>query len=263
MWNRSPGKAGDLVAAGAVQAGTAAEAVAASPLVVVCVLDYRAVRSILGGVGDALGGRTLVNLTGDTPQRAREMAAWAAEQGAGYLDGAILTPAVTIGGPEAAFLYSGPEALYEAHRPSLASLGGTASYLGADPGRAAAYDVALLDLFWTSMSGVVHAFALASAEGVPAEELLPYAKELGGYLPGMIDVFAQHIAGGHYPGDESSLVSAAAAMEHVVHTARDRGLDDGVLSSALASTRRAIDAGHGADAYSRVAQVLAEGRNPL
>jgi hypothetical protein len=94
-----------------------------------------------------------VNLTADSPERARQTAIWAAERGIDYLDGAIMTPTSTMGGPAALVLYSGPQAVYETHQPALRSLGGTATYLGSDPGRAAAHDVALLDLFWTSMSG--------------------------------------------------------------------------------------------------------------
>jgi 3-hydroxyisobutyrate dehydrogenase-like beta-hydroxyacid dehydrogenase len=125
---------------------------------------------------DVLGGRTVVNLTADTPERARKAAAWAAEHGIDYLDGAIMTPTTTIGGPSAVVIYSGPEAVYQAHRATLAGLGGTGSYLGAEPGRAAAHDVALLDIFWTSMSGLVHGFALAATENVRPSELATFAQ---------------------------------------------------------------------------------------
>lgn len=56
VWNRSHGKADDLVAGGAIRAATAEEAVSASALVVVCVSDYAAVREILDASGEACGG---------------------------------------------------------------------------------------------------------------------------------------------------------------------------------------------------------------
>ena len=129
-----------------------------------CVLDYEAVRSVLDA--SALKGRTLVNLTGGSPPQAREMAAWAAEHGIHYLDGVILNG--VVGGPEAALLYSGPDDVYQEHRTALAALGENGTYLGADPGRAAAFNVSLLDLFWTSMFGVAHAFRLAAAQDIAA-----------------------------------------------------------------------------------------------
>ncbi|WP_341483631.1 NAD(P)-binding domain-containing protein [Streptomyces endophytica] len=66
VWNRTPGRAGELLAQGATPADTAAEAVAAAPLVIVCVLDYDAAHAILEPIGARLSGRVLVNLTSDT-----------------------------------------------------------------------------------------------------------------------------------------------------------------------------------------------------
>jgi 3-hydroxyisobutyrate dehydrogenase-like beta-hydroxyacid dehydrogenase len=260
VWNRTPGRAEDLVAAGAVQAAAVADAVAASPLVVVCVLDYDAVDVIVAAAGDVLKGRTLLSLTAGSPVRARATAAWAAEHGVDYLDGAIMTPVPTIGGPAALVLYSGPETVYETHGQTLASLGGSAVHLGADPGRAAAYDVALLDLFWTSMSGLVHAFALARAENIPARDLAPFARGIGGLLPAIIDGFAADIDRGEYPGDTSTIRSAGAAMDHIVHTSRSHDLDAGVLTAALNLTRQAIDAGHADDGFHRLTEILGRDR---
>ncbi|GII80785.1 6-phosphogluconate dehydrogenase [Sphaerisporangium rufum] len=256
VWNRTAARAAELAARGAATAPTAAAAAATSPLVIACVLDYAAIHEIVEPAAGALRGRTLVNLTADTPERARWTAGWAAEHGVGYLDGAIMTPVASIGGPGAVVLYSGPEKLYQAHRATLAAIGGTAAHLGADPGRAAAHDVALLDLFWTSMSGLVHAFALARAEGIAARELAPLAKGIGALLPPIIEEYAGHVDEGRHPGDDSTIGSAAAGIRHVIEAAAARGLDTGVLDAAAAVARRAIDAGHGTDGFSLLAETL-------
>jgi 3-hydroxyisobutyrate dehydrogenase-like beta-hydroxyacid dehydrogenase len=256
VWNRSAAKADDLVARGANRGSTAADAVAASPLVVVCVLDYDAVHAILDPIGDVLKGRTLVNLTADTPERARDMATWAAERGADYLDGAVLTPITTIGGPAALVLYSGIEDAYQAHQPTLASLGGTGTYLGPDPGRAAAYEIALLSLFWTTMSGYVHALALARAQQIAARDLAPYAQGIVRLMREISVNLARQVDEGRYPGDASSITSAAAGMEHVIHAASQQGIDVGVLRAAAAVAQRAIDAGHGDDGFARLVEIL-------
>ncbi|WEV27024.1 NAD(P)-binding domain-containing protein [Streptomyces sp. 71268] len=256
VWNRTPGKADELVAQGATAASTPAEAVAASELVVICVIDYAASDSILEAAGDAIKGRTLVNLTADSPDRARTAATWAAERGADYLDGTILTPTVSIGTPSAVFLFSGPEALYERHRATFSSLGGSATYQGADHGRAAAYDVALLDFFWTSVSGLMHAFALARKEDIAARDLAPFARGILDLLPPIMDQLAGNVDDGVYPGEDSHIISVAAGIEHVIHAADDRGMDTGVLRAARAVAQRAIDEGHGTDGIERLAEVL-------
>ncbi|MFD0382199.1 NAD(P)-dependent oxidoreductase [Streptomyces stramineus] len=255
VWNRTAAKAEALVARGAVLAPTAADALAASELVIVCVIDYDAVHEILEP-GGALKGRTLVNLTADSPERARSTAAWAAEQGADYLDGAIMTPTVTIGTPAAVVLFSGPENVFAAHRSALETLAGTTAYLGADHGRAAAHDVALLDIFWTAMSGIVHAFALAKAENISAQELAPFAQGIVGLLPDIVTDFAAEVDEGTYPNHVTNVNSAAAGMAHIIHAAEDRGIDVGVLRAAEAVARRAAAEGHGADGFSRLTEVL-------
>ncbi|MEU6098289.1 NAD(P)-binding domain-containing protein [Streptomyces sp. NPDC047079] len=257
VWNRTASRADALVGRGATLASTPTAAVDASPLVVVCMLDYDVVRHIVGPVAPFLIGRTVVNLTADTPERAREMAAWAAARGIDYLDGAIMTPTTSIGGPDALVLYSGTERAHTAHRRTLEALGGTGVYLGQDPGRAAAHDIALLDLFWTAMSGVVHAFALAEAEGIPATSLAPFAQAGMRQLPDIVAGYAERIAQDRHPGDRSSVRSASAGMEHVVRTAQARGLNTDVLDAAWRLVRREVSAGHGDQGFSWLAKALA------
>lgn len=256
VWNRTPGRAGGLVERGAVEAPSAAEAITAGDLVVVCVLDYDAVRAVTDPNTDALKGRALVNLTAGTPDDARATAGWAADHGIGYLDGAIMVPTYLIGGPSTLVLHSGPADLYERHRGTLQAIGGTCVHLGTDPGRAAAHDVALLDVFWTALTGVVHAFALAASEGVTATDLAPYAKGVAGLLPDVIDAFARKVDTRSYPADGSNLRSAAAIMSHVLDASRTRGIDTSVISAAHDVARRGMDAGYADDSYAHIAELL-------
>ncbi|MFD3334753.1 NAD(P)-dependent oxidoreductase [Streptomyces sp. NPDC058700] len=258
VWNRTPGRDGELVAGGAVPAASAEEAVAASPLTVVCLVNYDATDSVLrqDAVTRALKGRTVVNLSADTPERARDTASWAGEHGIGYLDGAIMTPTPTIGKPEGVFLHSGPEALYAEHRAVLDALGGTHTHLGEDISRAAAYDIALLDIFWTSMTGYVHALAVARAEGVTPRELAPFAQGIAAILPPLFQEWAEDVEDGGYSGEGNPLTSAVSTMTHVVHASESHGIDAGVMRAAEGLARRTVALGHGAEGFTRVADVL-------
>ncbi|WP_217196635.1 NAD(P)-dependent oxidoreductase [Streptomyces buecherae] len=258
VWNRTPGRDRELVARGAVGAGSADEAVAASQLIVVCVVNYDAADSVLRRpeVTAALKGRTVVNLSADIPDRSREAAAWAAEHGIHYLDGAIMTPAPTIGTPDAVFLHSGPLELYREHQPVLDALGGSHSHLGEDIGRAAAYDIALLDIWWTAMTGYMHALAIARAEGISAQELAPFAKGIGAILPPAFDEAAVEVDNGTHTAKINPLTSAASTMTHIVHASEAHGIDASVMRAAEGLTRRAIGLGHGGDELSRLAELL-------
>ncbi|QNS05684.1 NAD(P)-dependent oxidoreductase [Streptomyces xanthii] len=258
VWNRTPGRDRELVERGAIGAASAAEAVAASPLTVVSLVNYDATDAVLrqDAVTAALKGRTLVNLTADTPDRARDTGRWAGEHGIRYLDGAVMTPTPTIGTPHAVLLLSGDEELYGENRDVLGALGGTHTHLGEDIGRAAAYDIALLDVFWTSMTGYMHALALARAEGVSPRELAPFAQGIGAILPALFQETAEDIEDGGYSGEGNPLTSAVSTMAHVVHAAEAHGIDTGVMRAAEGLARRTVALGHGADGFSRIAEVL-------
>ncbi|MEV5549413.1 NAD(P)-binding domain-containing protein [Streptomyces sp. NPDC052309] len=258
VWNRTPGRDAELVARGAIAAASAEEAVAAAPLTVVCVVNYDASDAVLrrDAVATALKGRTVVNLSADTPGRARDAAEWAARHGIRYLDGAIMTPTPTIGTDDAVFLYSGPEALYREHRPALDALGGTHTHLGEDAGRAAAYDIALLDIFWTAMAGYAHALAVARAEGVTAGELAPFAQGIAAILPPLFTEFAADTDAGTYSGELNPITSAASTMAHIVHASEAHGIDASVMRVIEGQARRVIALGHGSDGFTRVAEVL-------
>ncbi|WP_395110910.1 NAD(P)-dependent oxidoreductase [Actinomadura sp. SCN-SB] len=258
VWNRTPGRDGELVERGAIRAGSAEEAVAASDLTVVCVVNYDASDAILrrDAVAGALKGRTLVNLTADTPGRARDTAAWASDHGVRYLDGAIMTPVVTIGTPDAVFIHSGPKGLYQRHLPVLEALGGTHTHLGEDIGRAAAYDLAPLDVFWTAMAGYAHALALAKAEGITARELAPFAKGIGAILPPIFEELAEGVDGGNYSDGSNPITSAASSMAHVIQASERHGIDASVMRAAEGLARRVIGMGHGTDGFIRVTELL-------
>ncbi|MEU9333818.1 NAD(P)-binding domain-containing protein [Streptomyces sp. NPDC048290] len=258
VWNRSPGKDAGLVARGAHSATSAEEAVTAADLIVVCVLNYDAVDAVLRRpeVATALKGRTVVNLTADTPDRARDLGGWADAHGIRYLDGAIMTPTPTIGTPDAVFLYSGPADLYATHRPALDTLGGTHTHLGTDIGRAAGYDIALLDLFWTAMSGFAHALAVARAEGISARELAPFAQGIGAILPPLFERMAADVDDGSYSGELNPLTSAASTLTHIVHTAEAHGIDASGPRLTEGLARRAIALGHGKDGFLRITDLL-------
>jgi len=259
VWNRTPGRDAELIARGAVPASSPQEAVAASSLTVVCVVNYDASDAVLreDAVAAALKGRTVVNLSADVPGRARDTADWAAGHGIRYLDGAIMTPTPSIGTDDAVLLLSGPEELYREHRPVLAALGGTHTHLGEDIGRAAAYDIALLDVFWTAMAGYTHALALARAEGVAATELAPFAQGIAAILPPLFTEFAADADAGTYSGELNPVTSAASTMAHVVHAAESHGIDAGVMRVIEGQARRVIALGHGTDGFTRVTELLA------
>jgi 3-hydroxyisobutyrate dehydrogenase-like beta-hydroxyacid dehydrogenase len=260
VWNRSPGRAEELGRAGATVAAGVAEAVTASPLTVVCLLDTAAVDAVLDTAGGALAGTTVVNLTSSTPEDARAVAGRVGAAGARYLDGTVMVPTPMVGADDALVLYSGDTAAFAEHRATLAALGGELDLLGDDPGLAAVHDLGMLDVFFAGMAAFLHAAAVAGADGVRAGAFLPYARRMLALLEPTFAQLARDVDRGEFPGDEDTLEMELAGLEHIVATSRARGVDPSVAGAVRDLVRAAVDAGHGKDGFSRVVTVLRSGR---
>ncbi|MDT0270464.1 NAD(P)-binding domain-containing protein [Streptomyces sp. DSM 44915] len=246
VWNRTPARAEPLSAAGAVVADSAAAAVAANELVVVCLWDDASVAETLAGAD--LRGRDLVNLTTNSPGEGRARAAWAAERGARFLDGGIMAIPPMIGIPEAGgyVLYSGSAEVFHRHADTLAVPVGT-HYVGPDAGAAALHDVALLSAMYGMFAGTTHAFALARRAGVPLRD---FAALLTGWLTAMattgVEVTAEQLESGDYDTDPpSNLAMQAAGNPTMRRTAEELGVSPELLTPYFALMERAVAAGHG------------------
>ncbi|GAA2259521.1 NAD(P)-binding domain-containing protein [Streptomyces amakusaensis] len=255
VWNRTFARTGPLADRGAVAVKTAAEAVAASELVILCLLDNGNVREVLDSLGEEAAGRTLVNLTNGTPRQARDLAVWAGGRGARYLDGGIMAVPQMIAGPAAYVFYSGDEKAFGEHESTLAAFGG-AQFVGADAGFAALYDIALLTGMYGMMIGVFQAFALARTENIPATEVAgPLTDWVGAMLTGARP-WAEAIDSGEHLTDVSSLAVNHAAVPNFVETFRDQGLDPAFFEQLQKLLVRGIERGHSADGLSRLADLL-------
>lgn len=248
VWNRTAARADDLVAEGAVATAGVADALAASELVVLSLTDYQAMYDVLGPAEDVLTGRTVVNLSSDTPARTREAATWLADRGATLLAGGIMVPAPLVGADAAYVFYSGPRSVFDAHREVLAVIG-RPDFRGEDHGLAQLYYQAQLDVFLTSLSAYLHATALLASAGVSAETFLPYAVDNFDMVSSYLADAARNIDKGDHPGALASATMMGATADHILRASQDAGIDTGLPSAVKAHYDRAITAGRGADSW--------------
>lgn len=263
VWNRTAGRADGVVADGATLAATPGEAVEASGLVILSLTDYRAMYDVLDGATASLAGRTLVNLSSDTPDRTREAASWAADHGAAFLSGGVMVPAPMVGTEAAHVYYSGPGEVMANHRAALALLG-TPRYLGEDPGLAQMMYQAQLTVFLTTLSGLMHATAMLGTAGMRARDVLPEllssADSLGDILRAGEENPGAALDAGEHPGDLSTVTMMGATSDHIVETSTSLGLDLALPLAVQAHYRRAIEDGHGGDNWTRIIDGIREPR---
>jgi 3-hydroxyisobutyrate dehydrogenase-like beta-hydroxyacid dehydrogenase len=251
VWNRTPGKADGLVAKGAHRAATIAEAVAASPVTIMCLNDYATVYQVFDSADGAQRGRALVNFNSGTPAEAGAAAVWAADRGFDYLDGAIMVPPTLVGHPESVFLYGGPREVFDRHRATLALLGDP-RHLGADPGLAVLFNTALLGMMYATLNGFLHGAALVGSANIPAAEFAELA--LGWFMPVVLNPAslaeqAPNLDNAVYPGDLGTMEMNLNALGHIARTSIEQGVHPDWPRLMKELAEHAIVKGHGAENY--------------
>ncbi|MCX5014084.1 MULTISPECIES: NAD(P)-dependent oxidoreductase [unclassified Streptomyces] len=250
VWNRTAAKAEPLAAQGAVVAATPAEAVAASRLVVVCLLDDSTVGSALDGID--LTGKDLVNLTTGTPAEGRARAAWAEERGARFTDGGIMATPTMIGVPESGgyVFYSGSRDLFDTHRAVLEVPAG-ARFVGENPGHAALHDVALLSAMWGMFAGISQAYALTEGEDIAPKDLAPLLSEWLGAMGFFVGNAAERLTSRDFTsGVVSNLAMQVTGTGTMLRTAEEQGVSTELISPYVDLLRRRLaadPAAHGAE----------------
>ena len=179
-WNRTPGRAGDLVALGGSEAGSPADVARASDVVVVCVSDTPDVEAVIlgpDGVGEGLAaGGLVIDCSTISPAATARIAATLLERGIGFVDAPV------SGGSEGAkqatltIFVGGEAADAERARPILEAMGRTITHFGpAGSGQAvkAVNQVVIAGAYL----GVAEGIVLALKAGLDAEAV---AAALGG-----------------------------------------------------------------------------------
>ena len=81
----------------------------------ICIDNYEATSKLFDQAGPAalLAGRTVIQMSTGTPKEAGDSDIWFRDQGATYLDGAIMVYPETVGTADAQILVAGPEAAFQ------------------------------------------------------------------------------------------------------------------------------------------------------
>ncbi|MDQ8706192.1 NAD(P)-binding domain-containing protein [Streptomyces sp. LHD-70] len=255
VWNRTASKSAPLVEAGATAAATAAEAVAASPLVVVCLLDSTAVDEVLASVEAAVEGKVLVNVTSGSAGQARVNERWASERGAEYIDGKIMGDPPYVGTDHIMFPFSGSRSAFEAHEPTLKELGGIA-YHGEDAGLAAVEFMGQVAVAYELLIGYLHVLKLVQAEGV---DVVEFAERIAGSVamyPSLLTSMGKAVKSGEFPPDLGSLDVQAALMDDMIEHRESLGVEAVRMREVKELMDRRIAQGHGDQGFSGLFALL-------
>ena len=253
VWNRTAAKAEPLRAMGMAVAAGFPDAVAASPILVICLEGYAAAQNLLrqDGVGGLLKGRVVVQLSTGTPKEARDTLGWMQAQGAAYLDGAILCGPGSIGTEGGEVVLAGEAAAWDGAGGVLTCLAGKVRYLGAVVGPASTLDLAWLTIWFGRFLVAAHAANMCRAEGVGLDDFIALFPDIPA-LQGNLGVIRDE----RYASLTASLAIWGEALRRVQQQGTDAGISTDIPDFIAGYFKRAVAAGLGDENVMALYKVL-------
>ena len=255
VWNRTPGRAAELVAQGATEASTPAALAATSDAILVCVSDTPDVESILfgpDGVSDgARAGSLVIDCSTIAPGATRDMAARLAARGVEFADAPV------SGGSEGAqkatltiFVGAAP-AVFERARPILEVIGKTITHVG-PVGSGQAVKAVNQVILAGAYLGVAEGIVLAIKAGLDVEQVVG-ALSGGAAQSWVLANRSGRMLANDYPLGfkvELHLKDLGIALG----LATESGMELPLAAMCAEIERGLVAAGHGADDMSAVAR---------
>jgi len=253
VWNRSAEKMQPFSDSGVATAKDAVSAIAASPVILLCINDYTATDALLEleEVPALLAGRTVVQLSTGTPKEARDASDWMKAHGVSYLDGAILCGPDDIGTDSAKILLSGERAASKQVGSLLECLGGEVRYLGTNVGDASALDLAWLTTRYGEFIAIVHAANVCISEGARLKDFIALFRD-----DPVVQRYASVIQEESYQECTATLQVWGAALDRILQQGKDAGINTEIPDFIGNYFNRAIDAGYGAENVMALFKVL-------
>lgn len=175
VWNRTPDRAASLVAQGAKQADTPAEAVAGADVIMYCLSDDKAVEDLVFGSGQLISavkqGQIVVDMTTLHPDTSRKEAAAYAEKGVEFLDAPVFGSKNEAANGGLWIVVGGKKELYEQVKPILEVLSETTHYMG-DTAMGASMKLVGNLVVAAQLEALGEAMILATKAGLNPEDVL-------------------------------------------------------------------------------------------
>lgn len=258
VWNRSSDKTRALAEIGAAVAASPAEAIAASPITLMCLWDYASADEILAQVGveEAVAGKVIAQLTTGSAEEAARQAEWLEARGSAFLAGGIMCYPRAVGAPETIILYSGDPDIFEEHSGVLGIVAPAQRHVGSRPGDAATVYTAVWGFYFAAMGGFFDGLALIAGCGLSRESVKEMVAPMAGkFVEGALDVFAR-LDAGNFAGDQATVAGHIEGLEATCAQIRETGVEPRMLDAFVSQLRVANAVGRGEEDIAAVADSL-------
>ncbi len=245
VWNRTPGRAGELVDSGATEAATLTDAVESAEVVLLSLANDAAVAAVAidGELPGLVGDRVVVDLSTVSPDTSRRLAA-ALPAGQMVAAPILAAPHVLRAG-SAVLLVGGPADAVARLEPVWAALG-TRRDCGDEPGAATTFKLLANYLLMGGLALLADAVAAGQALGVDDAALRSFFTAIPVVAPGLHNRLDDLIDGDHTGW--FTTVLGAKDVGLATDLAASAGVELGLADAVEARYRDAAAAGwEGAD----------------
>jgi 3-hydroxyisobutyrate dehydrogenase-like beta-hydroxyacid dehydrogenase len=256
VWNRSAARAEPLVKKGAKSAATPREAAAGQELVFLCLSDENAVEAVLEGPDGALAGlgkgAVLVDVSTAGVRSAKTVEAKVNARGASFVAAPLLGSKTAAEKAQLTIVAGGPAAAREKARPALRALSAKLIELDSAP------HAALMKLVVNSVGGAMMAayaegLALGASGGIDLAKMVETLQASSFHSPLFLMKGEQILARDFAPRFAVSLAEKDQRLAQ--EAAKDQGARMPVNAAVRALFADAIQAGHGGEDMSSVAEL--------
>lgn len=247
VWNRTHAKAEALARLGATATRDLAAAIAASPVSIWCLLDYRTMADLVTeeATSKALRGRTVVPSATAGPDDVALVAEVLEPLGATLLDAKIMFFPAQAGEVDAELLLSGSEDAFDAHQDLLRDVAGACRYLGGDVTAASVLYTAVWAYDFAARFAYMEAAALVEASGLSLDDFRESAALRTSQFAAQNRELSERFATRDFEGDQATVDIYAEGMDPMFGAFAAVGVKAYLLQSVATYAEAAKRAGHG------------------
>lgn len=259
VYNRSDGRASELVAKGAAAGSTPREAARGASVVISCVRDDEAARAVWldadrGALAAMEPGSLMVESSTLTPDCVRELSRAAATRGVGFVDAPVVGSRPQAEAGQLIYLVGGDSGPLARARPILERLGGAIHHVG-PAGTGAAMKLAVNALFAIQIAALGELFAIVDRAGVEPAAALEILSALPVTSPAVKGAGGLIVTDNHAPMFPIELVEKDLGF--VEELADRTGASAPTTAAAREVYARALAAGSGGLNITGVAKLFA------
>jgi 3-hydroxyisobutyrate dehydrogenase-like beta-hydroxyacid dehydrogenase len=256
VWNRSADKAQRFNSAGADVATSAADAISASDVSILCVRNHKITAELLRPISGHLSGKTILQLSTGSAKEAEELVDLLTASGADWLIGMINAYPSGIGKAESTILCASPSKVWDEYGDVIRTLAGASDHIGTTPIAIPGLFAAMFTARQGFMFGMMYGAAVCRNSGVPIEAFakqLPLTLKAAGLYA---DTFQRTVPAQNYDSAEATLETYLAALNGIIATYEETETTDDFPRLMRDLTQRGFDEGYSAKDLTVLVEML-------